>query len=246
METWRLLCTWDESPGVNMALDEALLFGPEQRLPTRPALRFYTWSPAALSLGYFQRVADIPACQDAQVLVRRLTGGGAIHHADELTFSIATDLSHPLYAGEVATSYARVHDALLETLGELGLEARRRGAESLASDREHTGMCFHHSSAMDVVWNGRKGIGSAQRRSKGRVLHHGSIKLGATDLEPGIAHLRESVPGLDAVELALGIQRTFAKRFGWTFEDSQPTEAELKHCEERSCFFTSERFVHRR
>ena len=104
-EPWRLLTTWDGEPGWNMALDEALLQG----RAARPTLRLYTWRPAALSLGYFQRWSDVPAAAAAPAVVRRLTGGGAIHHDLELTFSIAAPADHPLYRGELANSYGRVH-----------------------------------------------------------------------------------------------------------------------------------------
>jgi lipoate-protein ligase A len=81
-----------------MALDEVLLAGTD----ARPTLRFYTWTPHALSLGYFQRWADLAPRIAGTPAVRRFSGGGAIHHADELTFSIAASLAHPLYRGEVA------------------------------------------------------------------------------------------------------------------------------------------------
>src|SRR5262245_37388016 len=99
-EPWRLIVTWGGEPGWNMALDEALLATSDPR----PVLRFYTWEPHALSLGYFQRWESLAARAGASVLVRRFSGGGAIHHADELTFSIAAALSHPLFHGEVRRS----------------------------------------------------------------------------------------------------------------------------------------------
>ena len=92
MSAWRLLETWDASPALAMGLDEALLEEPG----APPTLRLYTWSPDTLSLGYFQRFADVPAAARAGepggpgAVVRRITGGGAIHHVHELTFSIAS------------------------------------------------------------------------------------------------------------------------------------------------------------
>ncbi|MEO0650196.1 MAG: hypothetical protein AAFZ65_05920, partial [Planctomycetota bacterium] len=143
-------------------------------------------------LGYFQRVADVPAAADRTPgldLVRRTTGGGAIHHARELTFSIAASLEHPLYAGPIANSYRRVHALIAEALAEFGVDATPRGEQPAASDRDGTGMCFHASHPLDLGWgeDWRKGVGSAQRRKHGRVLHHGSIKLAPDPLEPGVA-----------------------------------------------------------
>lgn len=217
-----MLTTWDATPGWNMALDEALLLkGPADV----SVLRIYTWSPDTLSLGYFQRLADVPAAQrffDAHgsglgatgpaplgaampgAVVRRLTGGGAIHHQHELTFSITTRLDHPLYQGTTARSYERVHAALAGALHEMGVAAHPRGAALPRSEREGTGMCFHKSAAVDLVWGDLKGVGSAQRRRGNRVLHHGSIKLGTTPLEGEIATLDVTPAALSqAVQRAL-------------------------------------------
>ena len=164
-ETWRLVTTWGASPSTNMGLDEALL----ESEGASPTLRMYTWRPDTLSLGYFQRWADVPAARRAGAVVRRITGGGAIHHKNELTFSITASLEHPLYRGPLADSYRRVHEAVATALAEYGVEADLRGDRALTSDRDDTGMCFHHSTALDLVWDDRKGVGSAQRRKRARL-----------------------------------------------------------------------------
>lgn len=241
-ETWRLLETWDGEPGFNMALDEALfLEGGE-----RPVLRFYTWRPDALSLGYFQRLADVPERDLAAVRVRRLTGGGAIHHAEELTFSITAPLAHPLYRGNVQGSYERVHGLLAEVFATLGVRSALRRDALLASDREGTGMCFHHSTPLDLAWGGRKGVGSAQRRTRGRVLHHGSIKLGRTELDTGVAGLREHVPDLDAPALARAIRGGFEARLAVHFAEEPLSDSERELALDRAEHFTSGAFLHRR
>jgi len=241
-ETWRLLETYDVEPGRNMALDEALLLlGAEQ-----PTLRFYTWKPEALSLGYFQRFEDVAEREQASCVVRRMTGGGAIHHANELTFSIAAPLAHPLYRGPVAASYERVHAALAAGLERVGVRAHERGDEALASDRPASGMCFHRSTAFDLAWDGAKGVGTAQRRTGGRVLHHGSIKLGRTALEGPIATLWDHAPGLEIPALVRLLTEVFAERFPATFEPGAPTAAERAHADARSAHFTSEAFLLRR
>jgi lipoate-protein ligase A len=242
METWRLLHSWDAAPGFNMALDEALLVLPR----SEPTLRFYTWRPAVLSLGYFQRAADVPNLERAKAAVRRLTGGGAIHHANELTFSIGAPQEHPLYAGAVRGSYERVHAAIAEALAELGVSARLRGGEPLPTDRAAGGMCFERSTALDLAWDDAKGVGSAQRRTRGRVLHHGSIKLGRSELDDSVATVRAHAPELLAKSLAERLEAAFARRFRVSFEKGEPDEAELEHVRERAAFFTSEAFVRRR
>lgn len=222
METWRLVVTWGADPSFNMGLDEALLEAAE----APPTLRLYSWSPDTLSLGYFQSLADVPGHERAKALVRRITGGGAIHHVRELTFSIATSLEHPIYRGPVAESYARVHAAIADALRGAGVEASMRGEGALASDREGTGMCFHASTPLDLAWGGRKGVGSAQRRKHGRVVHHGSIKLGDSVLETGVATLpgRGVDPG--PAEVGALLVDALASRFEIAFERAVPEAAE--------------------
>ncbi len=241
-ETWRLLTTWDGEPGWNMALDEALLLSRDPR----PTLRFYTWKPAALSLGYFQRWSELELLARDTAAVRRQTGGGAIHHAEELTFSIACPLEHPLYRGDVRSSYERVHALLAAALARHGVQASLRGATPLGSDRAASAMCFHRSTALDLSWDGAKGVGSAQRRTRGRVLHHGSIKLGKSALEPGIATLRERAPGLDAPTLAGTIRQVVSESLAVDLAPEEPAPAELEHARRRASSFASETFLRRR
>ena len=97
-----------------MGLDGALL----EDADTPPTLRLYTWTPPALSLGYFQRFDEVPAASEAFVVVRRITGGGAIHHAGELTWSITAGAKSPLYRGPIAPSSERVHAVIIEALAD--------------------------------------------------------------------------------------------------------------------------------
>lgn len=241
-EAWRLLVTWEGEPGWNMGLDEALLAGTDPR----PTLRFYTWKPHALSLGYFQAWAELAPVAGDAVLVRRFSGGGAIHHADELTFALAAGQEHALFRGEVRLSYERIHGILARTFAELGVTAALRGADGLRSDRPASGMCFHKSTPLDLAWDGRKGVGSAQRRSGGRVLHHGSIKLGATALEEGVGELRTRAAGLDAAGLAERLRRRFEAELGCAFALESPSRNELEHAARRADFYRSAAFVRRR
>lgn len=242
---WRLLATFGVSPEVAMGLDEVLLVTPEPR----PTLRLYTWDPEALSLGYFQRLEDVPAAREVAHVVRRVTGGGAIHHhRGELTFSLTAPATHPLYRGEVGPSYARVHAVLIAALADAGVPhaalAGTRGG--LRSDLPGTGMCFHASTPLDVVWAGRKGIGSAQRRAGGRVLHHGSLKLAPSPLEPGVATAAEV--GVDVTPEAFAdvLVAAFARELGVTFVVEAATSAELAHAAERGARYSAPDFVARR
>ncbi len=242
METWRLVTTWNAQPAFNLGLDEALL--ESQGAPV--TVRFYSWKPGALSLGYFQKFAEVPAAQDARAVVRRFTGGGAIHHQRELTFSIAAELEHPLYRGSIPESYVRVHAAVARALATLGVTAELRGERALASEREGTGMCFHKSSPLDLVWGERKGVGSAQRRTRGRVLHHGSIKLGTTPLEGDIATLEHVAPGLQPESFAPALRAAFEEEFGVRLEAGVPDALERGRAKELAERFLDPQFLRRR
>ena len=242
METWRLITTWGADPAFNMGLDEALLESDE----CPPTLRFYSWRPDTLSLGYFQRFADVPGADRAGAVVRRITGGGAIHHVRELTFSIAAPLAHPLYQGPIGESYARVHRAIGAALAELGVAATPRGERDLVSDRAGTGMCFHKSTALDLVWGERKGVGSAQRRKGGRVLHHGSIKLGTSPLEGAIATAAEHSSGLTAETFAPLLRQAFERELGVALEAAVPTPDERTRARMLGKRYLDPEFVRRR
>ena len=232
-----MLETFERDAAWNMGLDEALL----EDCSAPPTLRFYTWSPAALSLGYFQRFSDVPAAGTCDVVVRRITGGGAIHHADELTFSLVCAATEPLYRGPIGPSYERVHALVAAALARFGVEAELRGEASLASDRELGGMCFHESTPLDLAWGGRKGVGSAQRRKGSRVLHHGSIKLGVTEHEEGVAADRVAAP-----ELARALAEVFASSSELELEPGTVTAVEAAEAEQRGRRYTSPEFVRRR
>ena len=242
METWRSITTWGADPAFNMGLDEALL----QSREAPPTVRFYTWRPDTLSLGYFQKFGDVPGAERAGAVVRRITGGGAIHHVNELTFSISASLEHPLYRGVVADSYVRVHDALRAALAKLGVSAELRGKRALGSDRADTGMCFHKSTDLDIVWGDKKGIGTAQRRSKGRVLHHGSIKLGTSALEGSIATLAEIGRSVPVHEIATLVRAAFAEHFGVVFATSVPDADERALARELGKRYVDKSFVRMR
>ncbi len=241
-QRWRLITTWGAPPSFNMGLDEALLL--DEDAP--PTLRFYSWSPDTLSLGYFQRFDEVPGTAKAGAVVRRITGGGAIHHVNELTYSFTASQADALFGGKVADSYLRIHGAVACALRQHGVEAQLRCQSSALSDREATGMCFHKSTAQDLVWGGRKGVGSAQRRTNGRVLHHGSIKLASSELEGEIATLREAAPGLDAAGLAGGLLEAFRSELGLSFEVSVPSSEERASARTLGSRYLDPQFLRRR
>lgn len=164
----------------NMARDEALLQGVGGgRSPA--TLRFYQWRPSTVSLGYFQRYAEyaaLPPPAGTLSVVRRQTGGGAILHDRELTYSLSLPLNHPLTAGGGPHRlYEHVHSAFAALLCQLGVPVVRGPAG--AGPCAHGGpfFCFEHHAGFDLLADGKKILGSAQRRISAAVLQHGSLIL---------------------------------------------------------------------
>lgn len=165
----------------NMARDEALLLAVGQKR-TPPTLRFYRWDPPTISLGYFQTFAEYEALDFPArncPVVRRLTGGGAILHADELTYSLALPLGHSLVGSNLNDLYLRMHEAAIAALADLGIHAARCGTTVETHAQRGPFFCFQRRHCLDVLVGNDKIVGSAQRRIRDAVLQHGSIILDA-------------------------------------------------------------------
>ena len=191
----------------NMAFDAALLDGVLAR--NEIILRTYRWSEPTLSLGHFQKQVPADLTDQLQAIpsspiasppvspspppplpkVRRLSGGGAILHHHEWTYSCIVPPGHPL-ARRGTVLYEVVHTALIEAFGRLGIAARQRGESS----PENPFLCFLRGDPRDVVVSGHKVTGSAQRRRRGAVLQHGSVLLRASPLAPAIPGLLDLEP----------------------------------------------------
>src|SRR5687768_3895042 len=178
MTLWRLLITPPARGAWNMALDEAILehIGSGESSPT---LRLYAWDPACLSLGYAQPFANVDMTRLKErgwEVVRRATGGRAILHTDELTYSVIAPNEEPRIAGSVLESYNRIAQALLLGVKNLSLPVEMKEGKT---DRNSTPnpVCFEVPSAYEITVAGKKLIGSAQTRKKEGVLQHGSLPL---------------------------------------------------------------------
>lgn len=172
---WRLLVDRAARGAWNMAVDEALLEA-VSRGRARPTLRFYQWAPACLSLGYFQPFAavDAQACRAHGVqIVRRPTGGRAILHHQELTYSITLPVSALGSETGVLQSYYRLSLGLIEGLRRLGVKTTL--SPSLPLRAAHGPACFDQPSDHEILLGGRKLVGSAQVRRDGSLLQHGSV-----------------------------------------------------------------------
>jgi lipoate-protein ligase A len=160
-----------------MATDEAILWAVSRGL-SAPTLRFYAWEPAYLSLGRAQPAGEVYHERLQALgygLVRRPSGGRAILHIDELTYSVCFRKSDPIARGGVLPAYRRLSVALLAGLDEIGLPARSaaRGVGSAAGGA----VCFEQRSHYEITVGARKLLGSAQWRQGGGVLQHGSLPL---------------------------------------------------------------------
>jgi len=168
-------CAWHLDSGKadsaqNMALDEALL----EAMPRlgRPVLRFYGWTERAASFGYFQKYSEIERLTLLRPLVRRPTGGGLVAHEADWTYSIVIPTGHEWYAITATESYIRVHEWIQAAFAQLNLPTE------LASccRKSEPGQCFIGHEKFDLLWNGQKIAGAAQRRTRSGLLIQGSIQ----------------------------------------------------------------------
>jgi lipoate-protein ligase A len=181
---WRFISSGRQDPAYNMAVDEAILTAhSEGKVP--PTVRFYGWNPATLSIGYFQKATDEinfeQLAQEGLGFVRRPTGGRAVLHDRELTYSIIVAENYPGIPRSVTEAYRVLSEGLVLGFRKLGLDAEM---VQLASDEDKdkyasmgSAACFDSPSWYELVVEGRKIAGSAQTRQKQVVLQHGSILL---------------------------------------------------------------------
>lgn len=167
-----------DAPG-NMAWDETLLEAASS-LGT-PVLRSYRWSTPAATFGYFQRHAEIAAWTPLRPLIRRPTGGGLVPHTADWTYAIIIPPQHPWYSLPAVDSYRRAHHWIQRALGLCGVETRL----SPCCDPAGPGRCFIGAEREDLLLEGRKVAGAAQRRNKAGLLIQGSIQPTPDGLERG-------------------------------------------------------------
>lgn len=218
----------------NMAIDEWLL----SRAITlgQASFRFYRWNEPTLSLGYFQnkQTLTVPESLEHLARVRRLTGGGAILHDRELTYSLTLPADHPATATPVDL-YRQVHQWAIDALATQGISAHFRGQAD--TDRDGAFLCFLRGDRNDVLIGEQKILGSAQRRRKGAVLQHGSLILQASPLAAEVAGVEElSSKAVDEARLVEDISAQLEQLAGsWqTFDaESESDLAEIAALEDR-------------
>jgi len=261
---WRFIYTGQGDPYFNMAVDETLLSSVQNGSP--PILRVYEWNPPGVSMGYFQAVnktVDRDKClRKGMKLVRRITGGRAVLHNEELTYSFSGSCKiFPELGDNIFETYKQISKALLSSLSILGIEAqwiKPSGGKINTDDPAHKKEnkpyanpffslpCFSSFSRYEISYQGRKLVGSAQRRFREIFLQHGSIllKKGELDLADFLpansfikgAKLLENSTSIEEIkgkkierkEIIRALKRGFSEAFQKNLEEDSLTEDELK------------------
>lgn len=206
---WRLIEFNCLDAYTNMAIDEAIFIGRE-KLGLPATLRFYGWRPAAVSIGYFQRIEDSSLEEYKRqklTIVRRFTGGGAILHTNEITYSLACPTNEFIAFSNIKKTQQLVHQAIILALQNMRINAR---LERKQTKKPTLYFCFVNPSEDDVVEDGQKIVGSAQRRKKKVFFQHGSILMDSRITSESIKEKKNREKIIDSLvwgfEKGLGIR----------------------------------------
>jgi len=178
METWRLIEEGDCGGFLNMAIDRAILRAcGEEKAP--PTLRLYGWKEPALTIGYAQnscRDVDLHRCRAQGIpVVPRPTGGRALLHDKELTYSLVAPIPHPQFPSNLRDAFHAVSKALLFSLSRLGIRGAQMAKPERASSNGRSPSCFSSLNHHEITVNNKKLIGSAQRRTSRSFLQQGAM-----------------------------------------------------------------------
>jgi len=250
MTTWRLIRSGHLAGAMNMALDDALLQSVAAGA-SPPVLRLYRWRPATVTIGYAQSVAsdiNLDACRQAGLdVVRRPTGGRAVLHDQELTYAVIASTQEGCLRGSVLDCYRAIAEVLCATVRQLGVAAELVPGQRRGPGRDPIkAVCFSAPSQYELVVEGRKVAGSAQKRQGSCFLQHGSLPAamdldllgrilpGAVDLSPAqrfgsVGWLnRWTARPLVIEEMEDLLIETFAQLLGIEWSVDEPTAAELQ------------------
>jgi lipoate-protein ligase A len=225
----------------NMALDEAISEAARKKI-SPPTLRLYQWDRPSMSIGYFQKVSDINSdyCRKKDYpVVRRLTGGRAILHNSELTYSFSSSTDSHIFRGTLLENYSVISNALVTGLKSAGIDAIS-SFERKKSNSHRNPACFKAVSYGEITVDGKKLIGSAQRRYSDGFMQHGSILLsldteelcrslmhGSKDDFSGIGSVREYAPDISVNNLTAALKEAFEESLKVKLITDNPTQFEL-------------------
>jgi len=247
-ETWRFLDTGPCPTAYNMALDEAVAIAVKKG-NAPPTLRLYGWNTPSVSIGYFQKIKDVNIgyCTKKNIpVVRRLTGGRAILHGDEITYSFSSKTTSGLFCKGLLDSYKKISAALGLALSKIGVSpepkllSAYRGL-SIRSRNSRSPLCFHSVSYGEITVNGRKVIGSAQKRWADALLQQGSIPLlidgadaakvfglhGDQELKDSFVGLHDLSPFFVSEDFKKAIRISFEETFNIRFTISSLSPQEI-------------------
>jgi lipoate-protein ligase A len=247
---WRLLDFQNKNIFENMAIDEAV-FTETVRNKKEPTLRFYTSSPAAVTIGYFQdakKELHIEKCRSEGIdIARRITGGRAVFHFKEITYSVTAGAAEILFPADILGTYKIISQCIARGLGYLGINAVLEEEGRVQPGQEISPCCFSAASKNELLVNGRKICGSAQARKKGGFLQHGilalnfdadktaDVLLGGKDPR-SVEKLKKSVTAIsaetshpvDVREVCFQLTRGFSDELGIELEEGTLTPPEEK------------------
>ena len=238
MQQWQLIIAEETSGQDNMQIDLKMLNDFEQGLISS-TLRIYSWQPACITVGYAQDIDKLIDLNKAYNLgwdvVKRPTGGGLVFHNEtEITYSLVTSLDNPLLPEGLVPSYKKLSEAIVSALGKIGVIAEIQTEKSKPinkSQPKNPNLCFAYPAEYEVVANGKKIVGSAQKRGKNGLLQQGSIFVQSTKKEV-FSVLKDEYNGVDAIsveeilgrvpdfkEMAATLRKGFEEKLGVVFND---------------------------
>jgi lipoate-protein ligase A len=247
---WRFIPYKKLNAFENMAIDEAI-FRENQLIDAAPTLRFYSWSPPSISLGYFQETSkevDVEECRRYHIdIVRRPTGGKAVLHEHDLTYAVVAKENNPLFPPDILGTYRVISGCISDALSELGIKAEMADDGRASQDKLLKASCFSSPSRYELLVKKRKICGSAQVRSRGVFLQHGSILLDFdpvktcavllsrhSDREMHVKQLRKSVtsiyehvgPTVNVAMICHALRKNFEKKLGVELVQKEMTPKE--------------------
>lgn len=252
MQKWRVIKNKTYDGAMNMAIDEAITISYKEG-KCKPTLRFYSWNPSCLTIGYFQKLeseVDIKKCKELNIdCVRRATGGRAVLHQNELTYSIIVGEDNELMDKSINSSYKFISEGIVNGLKLEGIEVDNLSKGERISREKLSAACFNAHASYEITINDKKVVGSAQHRHDGVILQHGSIVLdfNIDDLyeiiktkSPEIKERAKKFTlskasgieneigrKIDINSLEKSIVRGMAKTFNVEFEEAELTDYEL-------------------
>jgi lipoate-protein ligase A len=252
VDAWRLLPYRKDSGAENMAIDEAL-FRKAIGEKSPPTLRFYGWQRPTVSLGRFQdvrREIDLEACRHLDMdVIRRPTGGKAVLHEQELTYAVVAADGSPPFPADILGTYRLISACIARGLATAGITAKMKAEGRAQPEGTTPAACFAHPSQYELLVEGRKICGSAQMRSQGAFLQHGSLLMTfdprrtvavlpphpdpcgrIESLRNSVTAVGEYVPSMDVETLHRLLEEGFRQELGVRIEEGSltPEEEALK------------------